>query len=59
MKLHKFCGMLMAAATAAIEACPALAQGAPDSAGPLPAPGIFGLVVLGIAAAVGIARWRK
>jgi len=57
MKLQKFCVMLMSAAAAAIETYPALAGDAGPAA--LPGPGIFGLVVLGIVAAVGIARWRK
>jgi len=60
MKLQKFCVMLMAAAAGAIATYPALAGGTgPDLTAPLPGPGIFGLVVLGIVAAVGIARWRK
>jgi len=57
MKLHKFLVMLLAAAAGVIEAYPALA-GTPPPVG-LPGPGIFGLVVVGIVAAVGIARWRK
>jgi len=63
MKLHKFCLMLMAAAVGAIETYPALAGVTVvppgDFANGLPGPGIFGLVVVGIVAAVGIARRRK
>ena len=65
MKLHKFYMILMTTAAAAIETYPALARqwvgdGAPiDAAAPLPGPGIFGLVVVGIVGAVAIARWRK
>jgi len=58
MKLNKYWVMLMAAAAGAIETYPALAQ-PQDAASLLPGPGIFGLVVVGIVAAVGIARWRK
>ena len=55
MKLHKYWVMVMAAAAVFIQAFPAQA----DAATSLPGPGIFGLVVVGIVAAVGIARWRK
>jgi hypothetical protein len=55
--------MLMAAAIGSIETYPAFAltdpARLPDSIAALPGPGIFGLVALGIAVAVGIARWRK
>jgi len=54
MKLHKY-WVMMAAAAAFIQAFPAHA----DAGAPLPGPEIFGLVVVGIVAAVGIARWRK
>ncbi|MDH3412963.1 MAG: hypothetical protein OEM98_10790 [Gammaproteobacteria bacterium] len=65
MKLHKFYLMLIATAAAAIETYPALAarqwvgDGAPELATPLLGPGVLGLVVVGIVAAVAIARWRK
>jgi hypothetical protein len=60
MKLHKLHAMLVPAIVAATAACPALAQDAsPDGATNLPGPGIFSLAVLGIVAAVGIARRRS
>ena len=54
IKPHKY-WVMMAAAAVFIQAL--RAHG--DAATNLPGPEIFGLVVVGIVAAVGIARWRK
>jgi hypothetical protein len=68
MKLHKLYGMLMAAVGTAIWSLPALAfrelednaqDDAADLVHGLPGPGILSLVVIGIVAAVGIARRRS
>lgn len=55
MKLGKYWPMMMVGASVFIQTFPAYA----DTAAPLPGPGVFGLVVMGITAAVAIARWRK
>lgn len=60
MRLHKLCATLIAT----VVSIPALAQVVPtdgvcetcDAVGTLPTPGILGLVVLGVVAAIGLAR---
>ena len=57
MNLHKLWLAVAAVAVLALEAGPVLAS--PDLTAPLPAPGILGLVAIGVAGAVAFAKWRK
>ena len=59
MNLHRLWVALLAATVVAFEAGPVLAQATDGAPNQLPAPAILGLVAIGVAGAVAIAKWRK